>query len=377
MQSYIVTILNRLCLLVITPTRAKMKKIIVFFLFYILTNYISAQSDSMLITLLTECKSIRENNFMFRENCIYGEYHNYGITDQVSDDLFAKFCVKNKNKKIYFIEGSSVYEYIFYRYKKNINYLNYNQQKIPFEDFSGIKSLLLIYDRYKNDTNIIFKSIDCDNDFMVSFLSLKDILNECNGNSDFNDENNLLNKSLDKSNIKLLKKARLLTQAFRADTLKYFKKLSIDNYKFYKNIITDLEFGIINEKMEKVKNKNKECYYYRESLMYNKIISQLNANTSFFLHIGLFHALDSVPNFYDETPWISVAERLSKKLGSENITKICLLKVTRESSFIDDLIIKKDFLNELTDKQFATPCVIDLKKLSGIKTKFAYGILYK
>lgn len=354
-----------------------MKKLIVFFVLIVLSNLIFAQSDSVPVYLLSDCKPISEYDFVFKKNCIYGEYHNYDITEQVSEDLFAKFCIKNKNKKIYFIEGSSVYEYIFYRYKKNINYLNYNQQKIPFADFSGIKSLLLIYDKYKNDTNIIFKSVDCDNDFMVSFLCLKDILNEYNDFNEFSYENGLLKKSLDKNNKKLLKKARLLTQTFRTDTLKYLKKLSLDNYIFYKNIITDLESGIINENMEKVKNKNRECYYYRESIMYNKIISQLKTNTSFFLHIGLFHALDSVPNFYNKAPWVSVAERLSKKLGYENITKICLLKLTRESNFVDDLIIEKDLLKELSDEQFRSPCPADFKKFSYIKTKFDYGILFK
>jgi hypothetical protein len=129
--------------------------------------------------------------------------------------------------------------------------------------------------------------------------------------------------------------------------------------------------------MEKVKNKNSECYYYRESIIYNKIISQLKTNTSFFLHVGLFHALDSMPNFYNKVPWVSVAERLSKKLGYENITKICLLKLTRESSFVDNLIIEKNLLKELSDEQFTSPCPTDFKKFSYIKTKFDYGILFK
>jgi hypothetical protein len=130
-----------------------MKKLIVFFVLIVISNLISAQSDSVPVYLLSDCKPISEYDFVFKKNCIYGEYHSYSMTDQIAEVLFEKFCIKNKNKKIYFIEGSSVYEYVFYRYRKNYNYLNYNQQKIPFEDFSGLKSLLSMFNKYKNDTN--------------------------------------------------------------------------------------------------------------------------------------------------------------------------------------------------------------------------------
>lgn len=367
-----------------------MKKIRIIYLalLYFFNNLVFSQ-DSLIVQLTKKCAhsidSIKKDTFEFPQKriYIYGEFHKYKRTDELATEIFEKISKKTSGLKVYFIEGGGAYRYLINKYNHNMTSVCYKHGlTIAYDKEKVIRNSLINYKRiYNNDTAIKFIGFDCELSYNYALICLFDIINNSANQLLFNDEKKCFEKEIGfgKSNEKLTKASIFFIHSYLKDSLKYKSNLSLENFRYYGDIIKGLQIGLKIDSIDKTFKTHYEKAELRENYMYNNIVSSIeNINPDIvFIHAGLMHTLDVFQYSRNKNPWVSVAEKLARKYGKENICKIGLVKLSSNKAS-NCTILNKNCIILLKKEENIIDKILDLNYLKPyIKTNYDYAVFIK
>jgi hypothetical protein len=361
-----------------------LRKRIIYLFFALWWIYTNAQDPAAVLTLknIKSINQLQPESIKKKKIYVLGEFHYLKRANELSCRLFRSLSSGNR-KKLFFVEGGKSFEYSIHKLRGGSNYFLYKKNfRISFTKTKNLKNFFRSHSKYLiNDTNVVYRSFDIENSFNYAISALYDIL-RTEKKANFENEITYFNKNFkaNKTNLDLRPVANWYVSTFYKDTVSYVYKLSPVNFYFYSGIISDLKLGLMIDSIEWTANGETKTFRLREEIMFQNFVRELDtANYEFaFVQTGLMHTFDSLETFNNISPWISFAEMLKKKFGTENICKIGTVSLNESSYSFNNFIYSPSEIKTLSLNLKDDLYIVDLDKIKPqIKTTYNYSVLLR